>query len=110
MISDKIEEFLLCLDEQRFYDAHEVLEEVWFPLRFEKSEEVQVIKGFINASVSFELYKRGRVKQCKKVWRNYLKYRCLIFKINSPNINRYYQVSRYLETIYNNKNTMIVID
>ncbi|MEJ5169140.1 MAG: hypothetical protein WHU93_08220, partial [Arcobacteraceae bacterium] len=28
-------------------------------------------KGFINASVSLELYKRGRVNQSKQVWNNY---------------------------------------
>ena len=29
--------FLNSLDEQRFYDAHEDIEEVWFPRRFEDS-------------------------------------------------------------------------
>jgi len=110
MISAKAEEFLLCLEEQRYYDAHEVLEEVWFPLRFEKNHEVNLIKGFINASVSFELYKRGREKQSKKVWGNYLKYRGLLFKIESKNKNLYYQISRQLETINNNKVTVIAVN
>ena len=107
MISSKIEEFLLCIQEQRFYDAHEVLEEVWFPLRFENSNELKLIKGFINASVSFELFKRGRIEQSKKVWANYLKYRSLLYKIDSDNKNMYYQISRHLETINHNKIEMI---
>lgn len=107
MISSRLEEFLLCLQEQRFYDAHEVFEEIWFPRRFEKNDELFVIKGFINASVCFELYKRGRHEQCKRVWKNYLKYRAYIFKINSKNQNLYYQLSRHLETIYNSKNVII---
>jgi len=102
MILTKIKEFELCLRERRFYDAHEALEEVWFPRRFEDNNEVKLLKGFINASVSFELIKKGRGEQGKKVWANYLKYRQLLFKINSPNLNHYYKLSRFIEKINNN--------
>lgn len=95
----KIIEFKKCLEEQRFYDAHEALEKVWFPRRFEDSDEVRLLKGFINASVSFELIKRGKVEQSKKVWMNYLKYRQLIFKVDSIYLNDYYLLSRYIEKI-----------
>ena len=98
-MKNKIAEFKKCLDEERFYDAHEVLEKTWFPRRFEKSDELLLIKGFINASVSFELLKRGREKQSKKVWMNYLKYRPLLFKVKSPFLNDYYALSRYVEKI-----------
>ena len=107
MIEKKIDEFLLCLEEQRYYDAHEALEEVWFPRRFEDSDEIYLLKAFINASVSFELHKRGRTQQSKKVWRNYLKHRGKLFRVDSPYKNRYYQLSRHLETINNNKNSII---
>ncbi len=108
MIKKKIDEFLLCLEEQRYYDAHEALEEVWFPRRFENSDEMNLLKAFINASVSFELYKRGRVEQSKKVWKNYLKHRGKLLKIDSEYKNHYYQLSRHLETINNNKVTLII--
>lgn len=100
MMNKKLDEFILCLDEKRFYDAHEILEEIWFVRRFEKSNEVRLLKGFINAAVSFELRKRGRKKQSQKVWANYLKYRQLIFKVNSNYLNRLYQLSRYVEQIH----------
>jgi len=103
MIAKKIEEFICCLKEQRYYDAHEALEEVWFPRRFEKSKEIQLLKGFINAAVSFELFKRGREKQSKKVWANYLKYRGHLFEINSMHQNSYYQLSRLIEDISRNR-------
>ena len=93
----QIQEFTLCLNEARFYDAHEVLEAAWFPRRFEKSKEVELLKGFINAAVSFELLKRGREKQSKKVWANYLKYRVHLFTIDSEHKNSYYQLSRLIE-------------
>ena len=98
-MKNNIVKFVKCLEEERFYDAHEALEEAWFPRRFEDSNEVKLLKGFINASVSFELYKKGRLAQSKKVWMNYLKYRQLLFKLDSCYLNEYYKLSRYLEEI-----------
>jgi len=100
MTQKKINEFQNCLQEERFYDAHETLEEIWFPRRFENTNEVSILKGFINAAVSFELLKRKRKKQSKKVWLNYLKYRQLLFKIDSPYLNEYYKLSRNIESLY----------
>lgn len=97
---NKIDEFVLCLDEQRFYDAHEALEEVWFPRRFEDDAEMNLLKGFINASVSFELNKQGKKPQSKKVWKNYLKYRPLLYKVQSPHLNYYHRIARYIESIH----------
>ena len=97
MTQNKLDEFRDCLREERFYDAHEALEELWFPRRFEDDSEVKLLKGFINAAVSFELIKKGRIPQSKKVWQNYLKYRPLLFKVNSPYLNEYYQLSRKIE-------------
>jgi hypothetical protein len=101
MRTKKINEFLHCLNEERFYDAHEVLENLWFPQRFTESCEVKILKGFINAAVSFELFKRGRSAQSKRVWANYLKYRQKIFSLDPSVINQYYQLSRSIETIHN---------
>ena len=93
----QIDNFISCIEEERFYDAHEALEELWFPRRFEEDAEVKLLKGFINAAVSFELKKRGREKQSQKVWANYLKYRQSLFKVNSPYKNRYNTLSRFVE-------------
>ena len=101
----RIDKFILCLNDKRFYDAHEALEELWFPRRFEDSNEVKLLKGFINAAVSFELHKRGRIPQSKKVWVTYLKHRQLLFKTDSKHLNIFYSLSRQIETIHlsNNK-------
>lgn len=93
---------MFCLNEQRYYDAHEVLEELWYPRRFEENNEVKLIKGFINASVSFELAKKGKIIQSKKVWKNYLKYRQLLYKTESIHINKYHLMSRQIENIKGN--------
>ena len=97
---EKIEEYILCLDEKRYYDAHEALEAIWFPRRFEDNNEVKLLKGFINASVSFELYKQNKIPQSKKIWKNYLKYRPLLYKVKSLHLNRYHFIARYVEQIH----------
>jgi len=96
---DKINEFTRCLNERRYYDAHEALEEIWYPRRFDSNDETKLLKGFINASVSFELHKQDKISQSKKVWKNYIKYRPLLYKIESRYLNKYHQIARHLEKI-----------
>ncbi len=98
-----LEEFLLCLNEKRYYDAHEALEEIWYPRRFEKNDEMNLLKGFINASVSFELVKRGREKPSKTAWKTYLKYRPLLYRVKSPFLNDYHTLARVIEKLQNTK-------
>ena len=95
--ADLISLFIQCIDETRYYDAHEVFEEVWFPRRFEDDAEMKLLKGFINAAVSFELIKRGRPESSKKVWKNYEKYKILLGTFQSPHNGAYQELSRYLE-------------
>jgi len=94
-----LNEFVKCLDEQRYYDAHEALESIWFSRRFEENDEMKLLKGFINAAVSFELTKRGRAEPSKRAWRNYLKYRQLLYKIDSPHLSQYHHIARHLENL-----------
>ena len=101
----KLEEFRSLLDAELFFEAHEALEELWFPRRFEKENEVLLLKGFINAAVSFELHKRGRAHSSKKVWANYLKYRPLLHAI--PRYKKeLYALSRHIEKIHLAKNSL----
>lgn len=96
----KIDEFVNLLRQKRFYEAHEVLEEVWFPRRFEENDEVKLLKGFINAAVSFELLKRKRAKPSAQVWKNYLKYRTLLYKVKSPHYNLYHIAVREIDLLH----------
>jgi len=100
MINKKIQEYKTCLQNQQYYEAHEVLEELWFPKRFEDSAEIKLLKGLINAAVSFELRKKGRLPQSKKVWQNYLKYRQYLYKVDSKHLNDYYQLTRFVESLH----------
>ncbi len=99
-----LDEFTLCLDEKRYYDAHEAIEAIWYRRRFEDCDEMRLLKGFINSAVSFELQKRHKNSQSKRVWKNYLKYRPLLYKVNSPYLNKYHAMARHIETINNYNN------
>jgi hypothetical protein len=74
VLEEKIKSFKKFIKEQKFYKAHEALEEIWFPIRKEKNELSFILKGFINGAVSLELYKRGRKEQSCKIYKVYLKY------------------------------------
>ena len=95
--TEYLDRFVRCLDEERFYDAHEALEEIWFPRRFEEDKEIKLIKGFINAAVSFELIKRGRPDPATRAWKNYDKYRPLLETFTSVNTPYYQRLAKRLE-------------
>lgn len=101
-IDKAFDSFLENLKNQNFYEAHEDLEAIWFPRRFEDSDEVRVLKGFINASVSFELYKKGKIEASAKVWLNYLKYKQLLQNINSIHKQKFINISIFIDNL--NKN------
>lgn len=82
-VKSACEAYLKSLKEQRYYDAHEDLEALWFPRRFEKDAEVNLWKGFINAAVCFELIKLGRPKPSETAWKTYLKYVALLDTLES---------------------------
>lgn len=71
---EKVAEFKILIINEQYYDAHEALEEIWFPMRKTKTNYCLILKGFINGAVSLELYKRGKLPQSQKVHLTYLKY------------------------------------
>lgn len=91
--------FLECIESGRYFEAHEVFELFWFPRRFEHDDEVRLLKGFINASVSFELMRRGRPQAAQRVWNTYLKYRPLLESLSGEMRPAYLKIARRLETV-----------
>lgn len=96
-IKEACEAFVCSLEEGRYYDAHEDLEHLWFPRRFEDDDEVKLWKGFINAAVSFELIKRGRLEASQRAWLNYLKYSPLLASLVTPHKELYVKISTIIE-------------
>jgi hypothetical protein len=93
------EAFIISLEEGRYYDAHEDLEEVWFPRRFEEDDEIKIWKGFINASVSFELIKLGRPKPSEAAWKTYLKYRACLENLETEHYEMYVRIVKIIEKL-----------
>lgn len=103
MATDKhkqhLKDFIQELHEERYYDAHESLEIIWFARRFEDSNEIKLLKGFINASVSFELMKKNRKESAQRVWQTYLKYKPLLNQIDSEHLKDYHAIALHIEKI-----------
>ena len=71
---NQIEKFKSLINQNLYYEAHEALEELWFPIRKVKDDYCLLLKGFINGSVSLELLKRNKIEQSKKIYLIYKKY------------------------------------
>jgi hypothetical protein len=97
--------YACSIQEERFYDAHEDLEHLWYPLRFEDDDEVRLWKGFINAAVSFELIKRGRPKPSEVAWKTYLKYFSLLENLVTPHKELYVKIAELI----NNKHGLLCV-
>ncbi len=52
--------YLDLMDTREYFEAHEVLEEAWHPMRKEKDPLQNLVKGLINAAVAFEHLKRAK--------------------------------------------------
>ena len=75
-----LKEYLQLLDEEEYFEAHEVLEEAWHPLRKADHPLKNLAKGLINGAIAFEHIKRNRNeadKKAKKVMASFDRYRHL---------------------------------
>jgi len=107
-LEKQIEDFICCLREERFYEAHEALEVLWFPLRHDANEEVNLLRGYINASVSFELHKRGRNQPAYRVWKNFIKYQHLLSKVKAEHQPLYRLAEDEILNIKNSKDDELI--
>ncbi|WP_232087475.1 DUF309 domain-containing protein [Sulfurovum sp. ST-21] len=64
-----LKHYLELLDAEKYFEAHEVLEEAWHPLRLQKHPLANLVKGLINGAVSFEHIKRHRDNYAGKAYR-----------------------------------------
>lgn len=97
-ITEACEAFVSSLQEGRYYDAHEDLERLWYPRRFEDNDEVKLWKGFINAAVSFELTVRGRTRASEVAWATYLKYSPFLERLDTPHKELYVKIDALIHT------------
>ncbi len=55
-----LKEYLHLMNEEEYFEAHEVLEEAWHPLRLRNHPLKNLAKGLINGAIAFEHIKRNR--------------------------------------------------
>ena len=61
--------YLKLMDEEEYFEAHEVLEEAWHPLRLSDHPLKNLVKALINGAVSFEHIKRNSKDAGRKALR-----------------------------------------
>jgi len=59
-LEEALDSYLALLHEERYFDAHEVLEEAWHPLRLSKDRLRDPVRGLINVAIAFEHLKRDK--------------------------------------------------
>jgi hypothetical protein len=96
-VESACEAYIKSLEEGRYYDAHEDLEALWFPRRFEQDDEVKLWKGFINAAVSFELIRLERPKPSQTAWKTYLKYVVLLDDLETQHKQTYVTIMQSIQ-------------
>jgi len=73
---NEFEKYKECIINGEYFEAHEVLENVWQKLRKTDNEIQWAYKGLVNAAVALELKKRKRDEKIyKTVWDNFEKYK-----------------------------------
>jgi len=64
-----LNEYLQLLEVEEYFEAHEVLEEAWHPLRLNNHPLKNLAKGLINGAITFEHIKRNRANVQSKAQR-----------------------------------------
>jgi len=66
--------FIQNLEDNRFTDAHEVMEAQWKIYKKANHPLTKLLKGYINGATAFEIIKRGNVSGANRLWTVYEKY------------------------------------
>ena len=69
-----LDRFIDALNEDRFKDAHEIMEHTWKKYKSQNHPLTKLLKGFINGATAFELIKRGNKDGAIRLWQVYEKY------------------------------------
>jgi len=69
-----LQAYLKLMGTEAYFEAHEVLEEAWHPLRLRKDPLANLVKGLINGAIAFEHLKRGRLHAVRRARRVIVSY------------------------------------
>ena len=94
----QIEKFIQALKDERFVQAHELLEDDWhfYRNKGQKIEE-KAIQGLINGATALALYFiKKRPKSYEKVWKVFEKYKNNISIANLEDIEKFHEAKELL--------------
>jgi predicted metal-dependent hydrolase len=106
MLKEALKEYISLLDKRLYFQAHEILEEAWHPLRKANHPLRNLVKGLINASIAFEHIKRDRKnakEKAQRVFIGYKKYK-YIYSDNIKYYDLFAQAINRVELIRESKN------
>lgn len=81
ILQNALQEYIKLLKESSYFEAHEVLEKAWHPLRKAGHPLKDPVKGLINGAISFEHLKRNRKNaslKARKVIASYERYKAMV--------------------------------
>ena len=81
-IKQGLHTFIRLLNQERYWEAHETLERLWFPIRKSKRPQVTPLKLLINGAVILELQRRGRPDAAGRVLCAFSRKRRLLYRYN----------------------------
>lgn len=73
-----LEIFIENLNNERFAEAHEVMEQQWKEYKKQAHPLTKLLKGYINGATAFELVRRDKMEGAIRLWEVYEKYLSLL--------------------------------
>ena len=77
-MKEVLEDFIKALEDERFSDAHEIMEKKWKEYKKLSHPLTKLLKGLINGATAFELVNRGNIDGANRLWGVYKKYKPLL--------------------------------
>lgn len=108
MLKANIDGFIQLVENGKFVEAHEVLEEDWKLLKKQgEREKAKYLQALINGATALALYViKKRPDPALRVWEVYLKNRYLFDQLDIYEKEKYFQTQYLLETLYEKRDTL----
>ncbi len=103
---DCLDSFIQAVREDRFVEAHEILEESWKELKKSDMTEANFQKGLINGATAIALYIKGKKVQALRVWTTFEKYRDILKQNEFKDSSRYKTAEKLLDEKYEKYNQL----
>ena len=68
-LKDALERYIIALEDKKYFEAHEILEEAWHYMRKKNDPLINLVKGLINGAIAFEHIKRDKTNAKSKALR-----------------------------------------